>query len=338
MTRLLVCSGEPSGDVMAAAFVAELKALGARPEVLRLGDRLEPVLGFVEGLTRTLRLRAELEAATAEAVRFRPDVAVLFAYSGFNLPFGRRLRRLGVPVLLVGPPQVWAWGGWRMRRLRRAADEVICLFRFEESLLRGAGVNASYHGWPLFDVVRATAGREQTLSRLGFDPRERYVLMLPGSRPAEREYHLSLFRTVGEMLTAGGRGLRVVVEAGQERRYDLMRHAECALAVSGTVTAELALLGTPSVVTYHLPGLSRLVARLVVRSRWFALPNIVVGERVVEELLSPTAGELAAAVFRLLDDSGARARLALVRRALGPGGGMRRSAEAALRLSTRQTA
>jgi len=333
-------------------------------EVLNLAETSEPgpVFGFAEGLRSGLASRDLLSRADESVARLKPDAVVLISFSGLHLPLGRRLRRRGLPVLYLGPPQVWAWGGWRKRRLRRAADKVVCLFRFEEELLRGAGVDAAYFGYPLLDSVKSGLAREDVLRRLGFGSGDRYVVFLPGSRPQEMAYHVPLLAATYERLRKtmpGIRGVMITVEEGEspkaqgrwqmagvaakgmvvvrENRYDVMRHAECAGAVSGTVTAELALLRVPMVVCYHLPALSRMLARLVVRTPFFALPNILAGSGIVPEELEPGPDKLSGFLAPLARDSDERKSqveaLGRVAAELGPAGGMANICRLAVRMA-----
>ena len=367
VVRIVLSAEEASGRAMLERFKLEMARLEPACDVVSLRDsaELEPVFGFGEGLRAGPRLHGVLSRAEASVVKLAPDVAVLVSFSGLHLPLGRRLRRRGVPVLYLGPPQVWAWGGWRKRRLRRAADKVVCLFRFEEELLRRAGVNAVYFGYPLLDSVTATLSRAQTLEKLGLGPNEHYVVFLPGSRPAEIAYHEPLFRAVFEQLRKQARGIRgvtVMVEQGGGRknedgrtkmegdadgivtvsrdRYEVMRHADCACAVSGTVTAELAILGVPMVVCYHLPWLSRVLARVLVRTPHFALPNILTGTRLVPEALEPEPEELVRMLGSLMRDPEERRKqlqgLARVAASLGPPGAMARIAALAMEMRTKK--
>lgn len=351
--RVVVSAGEPSGRVMSDLFRQAMGSIEPRCEVVSLEDTVsvKSVLGFWEGLMASGRLRFALSRAEERVRALKPDAVVLIAFSGFHLPLGRRLRRLGFPVLYLSPPQVWAWGGFRIRTLRKAADRVVCLFHFEEELLRRAGVDAVYLGYPLLDAVTSTKSRPEVLRQLGFGAEERYVAFLPGSRPAEVAYHRPLFRTVFTRLPATGQCLRGVMiaepegtepdgmAATRQNRYDLMRHAECTLVVSGTATAECAILGTPMIVCYHLAPASRVLAHLLVRSRFFALPNILAGHEVVPEYLEPDAERLAAGLRNLLVDEPRRRRMAAdlhsVARGLGPGGAMRRIAAATLEQAAR---
>ncbi|MBN2466404.1 hypothetical protein JXD38_12360 [candidate division WOR-3 bacterium] len=345
--RVVVSAGEASGRVILELFQEEMARVEPGCEVVDLAETAElgPVFGFAEGLRSGARMRTVLARAEESVVRLDPDVVVLVSFSGLHLPLGRRLRRHGLSVLYLGPPQVWAWGGWRKRRLRQAADKVVCLFRFEEELLRRAGVDAGYFGYPMLDGVKSRLSRRQVLETLGLSQDDRYIVFLPGSRPAETAYHIPLFEATYERLQKLAPDVRaVMVVTGPESivngrvstvrglsvvsqdRYEVMRHAECACAVSGTVTAELALLAVPMVVCYHLPVLTRTLARLVVRTPNFALPNILAGRRAVPELLEPGPEELAGLLAPLARDSEERRQqvvaLRRVAEELGPPGGM----------------
>jgi len=359
---MVVSAGEPSGELLLGLLTKELAQQAPDCEVGRLQDevRLDPVFGFWQGLRAAASVRRSLAQAEGYVVRLKPDLTVLASYSGFHLPLSRRLRRRGLQILYLGPPQVWAWGGWRKRRLRGAADKVVCLFRFEEDLLRRAGVDAVYLGYPLLDSITARPSRAQTLQKLGLGRDEHYVVFLPGSRPAEIVHHRPLFTEVFAMLRRKVGGLRgVMVTAGaspesqvrspespsglvsvSDNRYDVMRHADCACAVSGTVTAELAILSVPMVVCYHLQWLSRVMAQVFVRTPYFALPNILAGKRLVPEVLEPEPEVLARGLELLTRDSDERRQqaegLARVRAGLGPPGGMARVCQLACQMAARR--
>jgi len=310
--------------------------------------RIGPVLGFWEGLGPARHYRSRLRQALAEVAAVQPDVIVLIGFSGFHLPLGRRCRVLGWPVLYIAPPQVWAWGGFRVHILRQAADKVVCLFRFESERLQRYGIDASYFGYPFLDQVVAQRTPDQTRALLGFDQDDRYLVFLPGSRPSETRFHEPLFGQLFERLREKRPALKAVLAQRPNRqlprgmswnvaeRFDVIRHADCAVVVSGTATAETAILGTPQVVCYHLAQPTRFLARLLVRPRFWAIPNIVAGRRVVPELLEPTVERLEQEVTRLLDNPGYReemgAQLENVRHLLGPKGALERIAQTVVEL------
>lgn len=309
-------AGEPSGRLY-AALVETAVARAAPAAVIHrfdAGRACGAVFGFVEGLRAAPALRRSL-AETARAVaELRPDLVLLVGFSGYHLALGRRCRRLGLPVAFFAPPQLWAWGGWRAGALRRAADLVICLFGFEAKWLRARGIPAEFAGNPLADLARPAAGRAETLSRLGLAPADRYLAFLPGSRPAERDWHRPVFdrvETPGRhrvWLLPDEPGDPAALLAAAAGRYDALAHADAAVVVSGTATLETALLGTPQVACYHLSPATRLLARLLVRSRRFALPNILLGRPSVPELLEPTPAAIGRELAALLADPARQAR------------------------------
>lgn len=339
--RVLLSTGEPSAAVIAAGLRQELTGVQPDAEVrwLDWSRSLGPVFGFWAGLRAAPRLGRAVARALAEAAEFRPDVAVLVSYSGLHLPLGRRLRVRGIPVAYVAPPQVWAWGAGRTSALRTAADRVVCLFSFEKELLARAGVKADYFGYPLLDSVSRDESGSDVRQLLGLGPQP-YVAFLPGSRPAEVRHHLPLFCRVFELLHHRLPSLEAVMVGPSavtplplsssmptlplDERYRVMAGAACLVTVSGTATAEAAILGVPMVVCYHLSLPATALARLLVRTRYFALPNILAGRQIVAELLNPSPERLATEAARLLADEKAgaamRCELDRVRKLLGPRG------------------
>jgi len=299
-----------------------------------------PVFGFWEGARRSLEFRGAVAAAEKEIAAAGPAVAVLVGYSSFHIPLGRCCRRMGVPVVFMGAPQFWAWGRVRARRLKRAADLVLCLFPFEVSSLRKVGVNAVHVGHPLVDCSTPSAAVGRGSGRLA---------LLSGSRPQERAFHLPLFRAVAHRLRESDLVDSVVEVQYAEEAADidcvlqleerLQRIAACdaALVVSGTATLETALLGVPQVVSYHLSPVTGFLARALVRLKSFSLPNILLGEAAVPEFLEPTEAQLVDAAVRILrcPDASVRARSAAERLAamLGPTGACRRLARLVLDLA-----
>lgn len=333
--RVVVSAAEPSAEMLAAELSREIGVFDSDCEVLRLQSWVStaPVLGFGHGAASAANLSRAIGRAVQVVDRLQPRVIVLISYSSWHLPFGLALRRRGYRVLVLAPPQFWVWAGWRVRLLARAADVVVCLFGFEEQLLRRSGVNACYFGYPLFDsIVR------QAQCTLTPDSRRRLVL-LPGSRPNELKSHHQLFVPAARML-----GERfpdcswTVLSPTDTARYAKMAQATAAIAASGTVTLELAIIGVPMVVCYRLPWAELILARLLVHTKYFALPNIIARTRIVSELLNPGVGELAAAAVPFLQGEERRQEVRAALRGLvdviGPPGAMSKIARLVLDLGS----
>ncbi|MEO0108715.1 MAG: lipid-A-disaccharide synthase [candidate division WOR-3 bacterium] len=356
MAHIFFLAGEPSGDLYAGLVARALRQLDPEvrlcgvggPELRQagleaVGDSSQlGVFGFTEGIEAGLRLRAFACSMRECLARIRPDCFVPVSFAGLNLGLASCARRLGIRVVYLSPPQVWAWGQWRAATLKRCADAIVCLLPFEPAELGRLGVKSVFLGNPLLDLATPVAEAPHFQG-----PGASRLVLLPGSRLAEIERHESLFREVALGLCRAIPNLQVraipflkpgPVAAGPATdgplspvaRYRLIAQADLALAVSGTVTLEAALLGVPMIVSYRLSPLNYLLARVAVRVKFFSLPNLIAGRQVVPEFIQPQSRELLACALELLQDSAARERmredLMRVRQAMGEPGAARRIA------------
>jgi len=364
--RLLVVAGEPSGDHHAARLVRALAARGdwdvrgvAGPKMRAAGVRaIVPqedlaVIGFsgiLAKLPALLRARARLLEACAS---FRPDVAVLVDYPGFNLRLGPQLRARGVPVFYYIAPQVWAWHPERAARMAAWVSRLAVVFPFEEPIFRDAGVPTTFVGHPLLEELEPEVDAATLRREIGAPAGARLVGLLPGSRAGEiahharalveagvrlRERHPDAFPVValaeGATLRALPAALRGAVAHVRGRTRAVQAHADCCAVASGTATLETALFGTPLVVVYRVGWLNWQIARRVVKLSHIGLPNIVAGAEVAPELLQDglTPEAVAATLGGWLADPAAlaarRAALAGLREKLGGPGASARTAAA----------
>ncbi len=350
---LLVVSGEPSGDALAARVVRRLNVpcVGLGGPLLQ-AEGVEPLAKFdnlaAMGVTPVLSRAPELLRACAKlhwfAYRQRPRAALLVGFSEFNAQLGRSLRRAHIPVLWLAPPQIWAWRPARARRLLQSFDRLAVILPFEEALWRKHGADAHYVGPPALEATHPS--REHTRSLLGMTPTAEYVALLPGSRPDELRRHLPVMLDCLLLLRAarGAIDARVILTPAlpaierawatrQAQRLDVgvlqipvakaLPGFDVAIASSGTVTLECVLAGVPPVIVYKTSTLMAKAARRLLEIPYVALPNIVLGEPVFPELLQDqvTADALCAATETLLDERSVwQARCQSVRRALEPAG------------------
>lgn len=363
--RIYLSAGEPSGDAHAAAVAralrrrfpaVDLEAFGG-PKLegagARVLDRMEgmSVVGFVEAIGKIpahLALLRRVEAALRAA---RYDLVVLVDYPGYHLRVAQAAHRLGVPVLYYIAPQMWAWGTYRVPRLR-AVNRLAVILPFEEQFFNERGVPAKFVGHPLRDrpplPSRADARRD-----LGLDPARPVLGLFPGSRAIEVTRHWGAFREVAGLLRTGRPDLQVIAAGSPNGQYpdpgDILVHrgdpalvfaaADAGLCKSGTTTLEAALADLPMVITYRLNPLSYWIARRLTKVEWAGLVNLVAGREVCPELLQQhgTPRALADALRPLLDRASPEARaqraaLALVRDKLGAPGAADRVAALAAEL------
>jgi lipid-A-disaccharide synthase len=368
--ELFICAGEPSGDLHAAALLESLRTirpdLGAwgvgGPRLAAAGQRQSAgidqlsLVGISEVLPRLASILGLLRRLKAELAARRPALVVLVDAPDFNLRLAAAARALGLRVVYFITPQVWAWRRGRLAQIRRTVDLALCILPFEPAFFRGAGVRAEYVGHPLVDLVRPSAAPEALRRELGLDPARPVIAVLPGSRRTEVRALIEPLAGAARLLAARPDRPQLLVPAATPalrpllaplsaagarildgRAWDCLAVADAAVVASGTATLETALLGVPSVTVYRMSALSFAVARRLVGSRWVSLPNLLLDEPAVPELLQDacTAGRVAAEVARLLDDPGAAVRLRekcdKVKALLGPGGAAARAAAAVAR-------
>jgi len=342
---VLVSAGEASGDLYGAGIVEALRAripgvsfFGcAGPRMQKAG--VEPVVdsaslavaGLIEVVSHIPRIYGEFKKIQKAAAERQPAVAILTDSPDFHLRLAAKLQKLGIPVIYLVAPQVWAWRKGRIHTLRRNVNRLLCIFPFEEKFFQDNGVPVVYLGHPLAWTVRPSVSREEFFRKNGLPEDRPVVALLPGSRHGEIRRHLpdlldavrrlSQWRPLTFVLPAahGAGELQEVREAAAKapirilegQTWDAMAYGDLALAASGTVTIEAALLGIPMVTFYRVTGFSWLMGRFLVDVPFYTMVNLIAGRKIVPELMQDemTGENLAAEAMKLLGDDVARDRM-----------------------------
>jgi len=379
---LLLSAGEASGDMYAARLATALKqrldvaifGMGG-PQMRAAGvevitDYSEvSVVGITEVLKRLPSLVRAMRHLVEEAQRRKPPLAILTDFPGFHLRLARKLRPQGIRNVYYICPQFWAWRPWRVNLVRRRFAEALCIFPFEEKFYADAGVPVKFIGHPLVGNVRATLTRELFCKKYGLQGEGRIITVLPGSRHGEISHHLPvLIEGLCEIRkhTPGPPRIVVAVAPGLDAErlekkfpaewnarfipndaYNALGAADLAIVSSGTATVETALLGKPMIVVYRLSPLTARLAKPLVRTKFFAMVNLIAGRIVVPELIQDdfTPQRLAAEADSLLSStpsgisrvSEMKAGLQEVQKLLGPPGAVERAADEIARLLATQS-
>ncbi|MBX7066889.1 MAG: lipid-A-disaccharide synthase [Parachlamydiales bacterium] len=362
MIDLFVATGEMSGDINGAKLIAELLKMRpdlkigavAGPEMRKLPIqsffRMESlkVMGFIDILPALPKLIWMFFSIRNKILKLQPKAAVFIDYPGLHLRLERSLRKKGYQGKLIHfiCPTVWAWGKKRIPLMAQNLDLLLTLFPFEKACFANTSLNVQYVGHPL------------ALPISQFKPTGKFsgkiLAIFPGSRKTEIERNLPLQLKIARRLKALDPSLQIAISKTQypidagdaiivppEDSYELMRSCRLALATSGTVTLELALHGTPTVVCFAIRQLDLFLAQKIfhIDLPFYALPNIVAGDAVFPELFGPnfTEAKLFFWAEKLLNDPGARARCLnacqTVQNILGRSSASREAAEAILQIS-----
>ena len=334
-------AGEASGDLLAGSLLASLRArwptliaegIGG-PCMVEQGfaawwphDKLA-VRGYAEVLGHFREIFAIRNQLTERLMRDKPDAFIGVDAPDFNLDLEVKLKAQGVKTIHFISPSIWAWRGKRIEKIRRAADLVLCIFPFEPEIYAKRNINAVYVGHPLASAIPFEVPRAASRAALGIGDDETLVAVMPGSRKSEIQYIAPrLLRAAAELSRArpGIRfvipvvtGLRHAIEPLRKqyapdvpitlldgRSHEALAACDVALVASGTATLEAALFKRPMVVVYAMHALTWQMGKRMNYQPWVSLPNILLREFAVPELLQgdATPEKISAATLKWLDD------------------------------------
>lgn len=332
MIDLFIATGEPSGDLHGAKLIEELLALrpdlkigavaGPQMRKLKIREffRMESlsVMGFIDVVLALPKIVKQFFSIRKKILELSPKAVVLIDYPGFHLRLERSLRKKGYTGKLIHfiCPTVWAWGKKRIPLMAQHLDLLLAIFPFEKKCFTHTQLPVRYVGHPLAAPIAAYAPSGKFQGKI--------LGLFPGSRETEIERNLPLQLRVARRLRALDSSLQIAVSKTQfdldvpdailvppEENYELMRASRLAIATSGTVTLELALHGTPTVVGFAIKPLDCFIAQKILRIDlpFYCIANIVVDKPVFPELFGPhfTEEQLFFWAQKLWFDEGARA-------------------------------
>jgi lipid-A-disaccharide synthase len=319
--RIFFGVGEPSGDLHGANLIQQLRKRVTELECVGFGgERMQAagahlvyplcnlaVVGFTRVFANLPRFVKLLGQAKQYFRQHRPDAVVLIDYPGFNWWLARYAHAQGIPVFYFVPPQIWAWAGWRIRKMRRTVDHVLCTLEFEESWYRDRGVEAQYIGHPYFDELT-----EQQLNAAFVEQQQEKLApiigLLPGSRDQEIDLNLSTLLESAAIIHSGRpdtRFLLACLKPGQADRIregvartnlpievhsgktaEIIHLAHSCIAVSGSVSLELLYRKKPAMIIYRTNRIGHAAAKLLKTCPYICLVNLLAGKRLLPEWLS----------------------------------------------------
>jgi lipid-A-disaccharide synthase len=328
---VFLVAGEPSGDqlgyklmrALRQAVQGDVKLRGIGGEAMS-GEGLSSlfpmsdiaVMGLLPVIKRLPLLLARIRQTADEIIADPPDVLVIIDSPDFTHRVARRVRAalLHLPIVDYVSPSVWAWRPGRAPAMRAYVDEVLALLPFEPAAhARLGGPACTYVGHPLIERIAELRPNADELQARDASPP--LLVVLPGSRRSEIERLMDMFGQAVAQTVAHTGPLDVVLPAvshlapliaqkargwtvqprvvlGEAEKYAAFRSARAALAASGTVTLELALAQVPMVVGYRVSRIEAL-ARFLVTASSIVLPNLILGENAIPELVQEDCTALA---------------------------------------------
>lgn len=343
-------AGELSGDMLAGRLLAGLRPQLPNARFHGIGGPRMAEQGFVSDVPiDTLAVRGLFEiipryreikgiqnALRDRLLAERPALFIGADYPTFNLGLELQLREAGIPTVHFVSPQIWAWRGGRIKKIKKAVSHMLVIFPFEEEIYRQAGVPVTYVGHPLAEMIPLQPDQAAARRALGIPEAARVVSVMPGSRMGELKYLAAPFVEAVRLLAKRDPALRFVAPMAGERQrayfteliakaglhdvaidlvdgqsHTVIAAADAVLVASGTATLEVALFKKPMVIAYKVMRASWEIMRHMGYQPWIGLPNILAREFLVPELLqnAATPQAMADALWQQLNDAPGRLRL-----------------------------
>ena len=311
--KIFFSVGEPSGDLHGANLIRELRRLRPHDQFVGYGGPRMAAAGCqlhadltelaVMWFLRVLLNLPRFWQLVCQADRYfrhqRPDAVILIDYPGFNWWIARRAKAHRIPVFYYGAPQMWAWAGWRIGKMCRLVDHVLCKLPFEADWYRHRGVDAMYVGHPYFDELAQQALDADFVSSRICQAGP-LLTILPGSRTQEVEANLVAFLRTADRVRAAMPEVRIAIAAfnakqAERAREEVQSHqlevevhvgrtpelihcADVCLACSGSVSLELLYRRKPTVIHYRIGRLAFAVQRYFRKVRFITLVNLLASD------------------------------------------------------------
>lgn len=365
--NLMIIAGEISGDLHGSNLISELLKIDAALTIYGIGgDRMQAAgmqltyhinkmafLGFAE-VVRHLPFIRRVQKELMNLIRDKEiKTVVLIDYPGFNLSIAKKIKKPGVKIIYYISPQIWAWGGGRINKIRSLVDKMLVVFQFEEKLYSDNNINVEFVGHPLLERIQEYnfLSKEKLFEKYNLEKGKEILLVLAGSREHEVK---SIFP---EVIKAAAKiadefNLQIVAACSSNidvnvfndlteiknftvikgLTYDLLKHSKLGIIKSGTSTLEAGLFELPMVIVYKTSLMTYLIGRKLIKVEQIGMANIISGQKIVPELIQSEVNEnsIYYECRKILADNGnyksIKQKLGLIKEKLGTEGASARAA------------
>jgi lipid-A-disaccharide synthase len=236
----------------------------------------------------------------------RPSLVILVDFPGFNLRVAKIAKKYGIPVLYFIPPQIWAWRQGRIKTIKKFINKVVCILPFEKKLYDSYKIDATYVGHPFVNTVKPLFTKEEFLEKTDIKSKTPIITIMPGSRNNEINKHMPVLIKIIENIAPhfNKPAILLPLAEGIDQKtlemfntgnvhinylkglaYDALSYCDIAIIASGSATMEAAILGAPTIVIYKISKISYIIAKLLVKSKYISLPNIIAGKEIFPEFI-----------------------------------------------------
>ncbi len=379
MKKIMISAGEVSGDTHGTFLVRELKKLNPDIYFFGMGSEKllaegvdvkfdltkRGTIGIFEALPNIIPIYIIYKKLVWLMEKERPDLLLLIDSQGINMPLAKAAKKLGIKTVYYIAPQEWLWGTARgVKKVAKTVDLIVSIFEKEHTIYKQAGGNSVYLGHPLLDIVKPSLSREEARKQFLGKEEGPVIALCPGSRTQEIEGLFPILLKAGERIKKELPAARFLIPAASTNMikkifgligdfrpkaivghtYDILAASDLALCTSGTINLEASILGTPNIMAYKLSPITYFIGKHILKLgeklRYFSMPNILMEQRVIPELVMEQANpkQISEEALSILIDSvrqqQMRASFSTLRSKLGSPGVISRCAQEILRFSS----
>ena len=369
----MIIAGEASGDLHGSGLVRELIKNQNDLKIFGIGgDKMSnqgmellyhinemSVIGFWDVIKQFRFFRGVYKKLVQIMDTEKPSVLVLIDYPGLNLKLAKAAHEKGIPVLYYIAPQVWAWGAGRIKKIAKIVTRMAVIIPFEEKMYRDAGIDATFVGHPLLEVIKPRLSKKDFFKKVNLNPNKLTIGLLPGSRTLEVKRLLPEMIATIKALIKQNQDIQSIigstdtVESGlydqivnsnsniqfvEGFTYEIMKHCDLLIVASGTATLESALFETPLIIVYKVDPLSYFLGKLLVKIDFIGLVNVIAEKKIVPEFIQNDFKKenIIPAIDSLLFDKTIRKQtiqdLKQIKEKLGKSGASNRTAEMVIKM------
>lgn len=318
--KIFVFAGEVSADLCGGRVIRKLKAKTAPFELIGVGGpalsaaglqeilpmKAFQIMGFSDVIKKLPQVLKNFHTVKRAIIQSQPDLVLFIDQPAFSMRMAPLLRKKGYTgkIVQLVAPTVWAYKPERALEMARSFDLLLTLFDFEPDYFSHTGLKTLFVGHPILESIEEAKSLPETLH---FS--KPVLSIFPGSRPDEIRRNLPKQLEAARIIQKKMPEFQIVVSGRDvpfDARYELMRKSRAAIAKCGTVTLELALHSVPTVVTYELSLLNRIMAKYFLqlgKLPYYSIANIVAGQEILPECIRPpvSPSSIAAALLEHLE-------------------------------------
>ncbi|OGC06982.1 lipid-A-disaccharide synthase [candidate division WOR-1 bacterium RIFCSPLOWO2_02_FULL_46_20] len=344
MRKIMVSAGEVSGDIHGTHLVREIKRLDPNIYFFGMGSEKllaegvdikvditkRGTVGIFEAIPNIIPVYLAYKRMASLLRQEKPDLLILIDSQGINMPLAKAAKKLGIKTTYYIAPQEWLWGTERgVKKVSETIDLIISIFEQEHKAYKRAGGKSVYFGHPLIDIVRPELTKEETISQFIGKASGPIISLCPGSRPQEIKGLFPILLKAGELIQKEIPNAKFLIPAASTgmikeifnlisedfrpkavvgHTYDILAASDLAICTSGTINLEASILDTPNIMVYKLHPLTywlgKYVLKLGEKLKYFSMPNMLLDERVIPELVMRDANpsKIAATAMAILKD------------------------------------